>query len=63
MSVKHLPEENPYAVALSHITRLPGRNAMRYKFCDFVVSLAILALATGPLQGGDWALRMFSSEV
>ena len=27
---------------------------MRYKFCDFVVALAILALATGPLQGGDW---------
>ena len=27
---------------------------MRYKFCDFVVPLAILALTTGPLQGGDW---------
>ena len=27
---------------------------MRYKFCDLVVPLAILALAAGPLQGG-WA--------
>ncbi len=27
---------------------------MRYKFCYLVVPFAILALATGPLQGGDW---------
>ncbi len=27
---------------------------MRYKFCDLVVPLAILALAAGRLQGGDW---------
>lgn len=27
---------------------------MRYKFCDFVVPFAVLALAAGSLQGGDW---------